>query len=106
VVGSQPVSFIVAYTAFLGRKFFFHKTQVASTSAFFPLQFLYNVPKMPRKFKQEVKGLGSGIIIDSQGHILTNYHVAGGATKIQVVVSNGSQYPAKLIGGIPKQIWR
>ncbi len=35
-------------------------------------------PKMPKKFKQEVKGLGSGMIIDAQGHILTNYHVAGG----------------------------
>ena len=43
----------------------------------------FNVPKMPRKFKQEMKGLGSGIIIDSQGHILTNYHVAGGATQLQ-----------------------
>jgi serine protease Do len=62
----------------------------------------FNVPKMPRKFKQEMKGLGSGIIIDSQGYILTNYHVAGGATKIQVALSNGSQYPAKLVGGDPK----
>jgi Do/DeqQ family serine protease len=62
----------------------------------------FNVPKMPRKFKQEMKGLGSGIIIDAQGHIITNYHVAGGANKIQVVLSNGNQYPAKFIGGDPK----
>ena len=62
----------------------------------------FNVPKMPRKFKQEMKGLGSGIIIDPQGHIITNYHVAGEATKIQVVLSNGNQYPAKFIGGDPK----
>jgi serine protease Do len=62
----------------------------------------FNVPKMPRKFKQEVKGLGSGIIIDSQGHILTNYHVAGGATQIRVFLSNGNSYPAKLVGGDPK----
>ncbi len=33
---------------------------------------------------------------------LRNGLVAGEATKIQVVVSNGSQYPAKLIGGGPK----
>jgi serine protease Do len=62
----------------------------------------FNAPKMPRKFKEEMKGLGSGIIIDSQGHILTNYHVAGGATKIQVVLSDGRQYPAKLVGGDAK----
>jgi S1-C subfamily serine protease len=41
---------------------------------------------MPKKFKQEMKGLGSGMIIDSQGHILINYHVAGSATKIEVTL--------------------
>jgi len=59
-------------------------------------------PKMPRKFKQETKGLGSGIIIDPQGHILTNYHVAGAATKMEVTLADGSKYPAKLVGGDPK----
>lgn len=59
-------------------------------------------PRMPKKFKQEVKGLGSGMIIDAQGHILTNYHVAGGATKLQVGLADGSKYPATLVGGDPK----
>jgi serine protease Do len=62
----------------------------------------FGAPKMPRKFKQEMKGLGSGMIIDAQGHILTNYHVAGGATKMQVTLADGSQHPAKLVGGDPK----
>jgi len=59
-------------------------------------------PKMPKKFKQEVKGLGSGMIIDAQGHILTNYHVAGGATKLQVTLADGNKYAATLVGGDPK----
>jgi len=59
-------------------------------------------PKMPKKFKQEIKGLGSGMIIDTQGHILTNYHVAGGATKLEVTLADGSKYPATLVGGDPK----
>ena len=62
----------------------------------------FNVPKMPRKFKQELKGLGSGMIIDTQGHILTNNHVAGGATKLQVTLASGSQFPARLVGADPK----
>jgi serine protease Do len=62
----------------------------------------FGIPKMPRKFKQEVKGLGSGMIIDTEGHILTNYHVAGGATKIEVALASGDNYPAKLVGGDPK----
>jgi serine protease Do len=59
-------------------------------------------PKIPRKFKQETKGLGSGIIIDARGYILTNYHVAGGASKIEVTLADGSKYPARLVGGDPK----
>lgn len=62
----------------------------------------FGAPRMPKKFKQETKGLGSGMIIDPQGHILTNYHVAGGATKIDVTLADGSKHPAKLVGGDPK----
>jgi serine protease Do len=62
----------------------------------------FDIPKMPKKFKREVKGLGTGMIIDAQGHILTNHHVAGGATKIEVLLSNGERYPARLVGTDPK----
>jgi serine protease Do len=65
-------------------------------------QRFFGTPNMPKKFKQEVKGLGSGMIIDPQGHILTNYHVAGGATKIEVTLADGSKYPARLVGGDAK----
>jgi serine protease Do len=65
-------------------------------------QRFFNVPDMPKKFKREVKGIGTGMIMDAQGHILTNHHVAGGATKIQVMLSSGQQYSAKLIGTDPK----
>jgi serine protease Do len=62
----------------------------------------FNAPQMPKKFKRETKGLGTGIIIDAQGNILTNHHVAGGASKIEVLLSDGQRYPAKLIGTDPK----
>jgi serine protease Do len=62
----------------------------------------FGAPKMPRKFKRELKGLGSGVIIDPHGHILTNYHVAGGATKMEVTLADGSKYPARLVGGDAK----
>ncbi|MFH1091485.1 MAG: Do family serine endopeptidase [Pseudomonadota bacterium] len=57
---------------------------------------------MPKKFKRELRGLGTGIVMDSQGHILTNNHVVGGASKVEVLFSNGKQYSAKLIGADPK----
>jgi serine protease Do len=42
------------------------------------------------------------MIMDAQGHILTNHHVAGGATKIEVFLSDGRHFPAKLVGTDPK----
>ena len=62
----------------------------------------FNAPQMPKKFKRETKGLGTGIIVDAHGNILTNHHVAGGASKIEVLLSDGQRYPAKLIGTDPK----
>ena len=42
--------------------------------------------------------LGSGVIVDSRGYIVTNNHVASGATTIQVILSNGTKEPAQLAG--------
>jgi Do/DeqQ family serine protease len=62
----------------------------------------FDIPKMPPKMKQEIKGLGSGMIVDPQGYILTNFHVAGSATKMEVTLADGSKHSAKLVGGDPK----
>jgi len=62
----------------------------------------FDIPKMPKKFKRELKGLGSGMIIDDHGNILTNHHVAGGATKIEVLLADGRRFSAKLVGTDPK----
>jgi serine protease Do len=44
------------------------------------------------------RGIGSGVIIDAQGHVLTNYHVAGRSVEIYVTLENKERVPAKLIG--------
>jgi S1-C subfamily serine protease len=44
------------------------------------------------------EGLGSGIVYDDHGHIVTNHHVVGDATTFTVRLSNGHAYPAKLTG--------
>lgn len=53
-----------------------------------------------QEFEQE-SGNGSGSVIDNQGHILTNYHVIEGATKLTVSLGDKKVYPAKIIGGDP-----
>ena len=65
-------------------------------------RYFFGAPKMPRKFRREIKGLGTGMIMDAQGHILTNYHVAGKASKLEVQLANGRKYSAKIVGGDPK----
>lgn len=46
-------------------------------------------------------GLGSGIVLDTKGDIVTNAHVVGDGTSFTVVTSAGKQYPAKLVGSFP-----
>ncbi len=68
-------------------------------------KYFFGNPKMPKKFKREVSGLGTGIIIDDSGHILTNYHVVGGATDIKVFLADGREFTGnsvKTIGTDPK----
>jgi S1-C subfamily serine protease len=45
--------------------------------------------------------LGSGVIIDKRGYIVTNNHVVDGAQNIQVVMSDGTKLPAQLVGTDP-----
>ncbi|MGZ5486589.1 MAG: S1C family serine protease, partial [Nitrososphaeraceae archaeon] len=47
---------------------------------------------------QEQEGVGSGVIYSSDGYIITNNHVAGNAKEMLVTLSDGTEYPARLIG--------
>ncbi len=67
---------------------------------FFPNFF--DLPFRPHNFRNELSALGTGMFMDTQGHILTNNHVAGGATTLEVLLANGRRYPAKLVGADPK----
>jgi serine protease Do len=44
------------------------------------------------------QGAGSGVIINSDGLILTNDHVIDGANRITVTLANGKTFPGKLVG--------
>jgi S1-C subfamily serine protease len=43
------------------------------------------------------QGQGSGFIVDSHGHILTNYHVIEGGRQIEVTLSNKRKYKAQVV---------
>lgn len=56
--------------------------------------FFDNLPE--REFKQ--MGLGSGVIIDKEGYILTNEHVIDDADKITVTLSDGREFQGEIKG--------
>ncbi len=60
-------------------------------SPLFDSPFLYWQRK-PRR------GLGSGVIFDRQGYVLTNQHVIEGAESTKVILSDGHEYEAKIVG--------
>jgi S1-C subfamily serine protease/RsiW-degrading membrane proteinase PrsW (M82 family) len=47
---------------------------------------------------QTSQGLGSGIVFDANGNVVTNNHVVQGATGFQVTLADGKQYRARLVG--------
>lgn len=61
-------------------------------------QFFGNrgVPQPPVELKREA--LGSGVIVTTDGYILTNHHVIDGADQIKIDLNNGHTLDAKVVG--------
>jgi serine protease Do len=52
----------------------------------------------PTQYRQRTPGLGSGVIVDASGLVLTNEHVTRDAEEIKVTLTDGRQFPARLVG--------
>jgi serine protease Do len=51
---------------------------------------------------RRVNGMGTGVVIDPRGYIMTNYHVVDGVRDIQVTLAGGERYVAKLVARDPE----
>jgi serine protease Do len=63
-----------------------------------PFEDFFRQPGPNREMRQ---GLGSGVVIRSDGHIITNNHVIEGADELSVVTFEGNQYDATVVGTDP-----
>jgi S1-C subfamily serine protease len=52
-------------------------------------------------FHEQFSAVGTGVVIDEQGTILTNLHVAGAARKLKVIFADGTESDARIIGARP-----
>ena len=59
--------------------------------------------RMPQQQQppQRVQGVGSGVIVNPEGYILTNHHVVDGALEIKVELTDNRTFTAKLVGSDP-----
>jgi Do/DeqQ family serine protease len=60
-------------------------------------QFFGGIPR-----EQRERSLGSGVVVSSDGYILTNYHVVEKATDIEVSFGNQDQTPVRVVGTDPQ----
>jgi len=58
-------------------------------------EFMQRFGKSP---KRQVRGLGSGFVINADGYVVTNNHVVDGATEIRVKFSDGRELLGKVVG--------
>jgi serine protease Do len=69
-------------------------------------QFFGNQFRAPQSHHQQreysIHGMGSGMILDKEGHILTNYHVVRDVDDIQVVLADKRTFKAEIVGTDPK----
>lgn len=56
----------------------------------------------PRTYKEQLRSLGSGVVISKEGLILTNNHVVQGAETIKVTLPDGRKFDGKLVGADPQ----
>ena len=66
----------------------------------------FSAPRRPdsrrREFRGRLRGLGSGMILDKQGHVLTNFHVIREVDAIKVTLADKRTFDAKIVGTDPK----
>jgi serine protease DegQ len=64
-------------------------------------RFFFGLRNAPQNAEPQ-RGLGSGVIVSPEGYLITNHHVVDGADEIEVLLADGRQAQAKVVGTDPE----
>jgi serine protease Do len=68
-----------------------------------PEPFRRFFPQPPEGGEREMRrGVGSGFVIDPDGYVVTNHHVVDGTKGVEVTLSDGRSFPARVVGSDPE----
>ncbi len=77
-------------------------TEGASSSSANPFdEYFRDFFGQPDRGRRPSRGMGSGVIVESSGYIVTNYHVVDGASEVEVMLNDNRTYDAEIIGVDP-----
>ena len=76
-------------------------SEVSVPSGYNPFFDFFGIPQEQGPRKREQRSGGSGVIISTDGYIVTNNHVVEHSTKLRVKLNDGRTFDAKLIGTDP-----
>lgn len=100
--GGIPVDFVEASNNSINSVVHVTTKVVRTTFQRDMFQEFFNGPGAGgREYKQYGSGSGSGVIVSSDGYIVTNNHVIEDASEIEVILNDNSKYTAKIIGTDP-----
>lgn len=66
-----------------------------------PFEFFFGTPRQRQQAPQQSVGIGSGVIISTDGYIITNNHVIEHADELEVTLNDNRKFEARIIGRDP-----
>lgn len=106
----STINGVVSIKSYATPKGYYGQGQQGGGNYIDPFEFFFGTPRQtPRRQQsprseespEQQRGLGSGVILSSDGYVVTNNHVIDGAERLEVTLNDNSTYNAVVVGTDP-----